>query len=220
MRTWQDPGFVTSVNELSVPKLLDRLLEGVARAEGGNLPGRDPHLLAGLGVPALPGLALLDGELSEACDLDLLATLKRLGHHLLEGFEVLLCLALWHPSFLCDSLDEFLLLHGRSFLWSSSAPWRACLVCLLPVYTRAGIPCHPLTPGGFGETEIVGVYRERCTTFGTSTSQRRLGRMIHAPKHCCSRCSMLIGPILFAAPKRGVNSEREQCRSSLGRRLW
>src|SRR5918995_2849543 len=62
LRTWQVPGFVTSVNEPSVPQLLDRLLEGVARAEGGNPPGRDPHLLAGLGVPALPGLALLNGE--------------------------------------------------------------------------------------------------------------------------------------------------------------
>jgi hypothetical protein len=30
---------------------------------------------------------------------------------------VLLSLALGHPSFLCDPLDEFLLLHGRSFLW-------------------------------------------------------------------------------------------------------
>src|SRR5918994_7739202 len=157
---------------------LDRLFEGVARAEGGNLPGRDPHLLAGLGVPALPGLALLDGELSEACDLDLLASLKRLGHYLLEGLEVLLCLAHGHPSFLCDPLDEFLLFHDRSFQWSSSASWRACLVCFLPVYTRAGIPCHPLTPGGFGETEIVGVYRERCTTFGTASSGRRPGRLI------------------------------------------
>src|ERR687897_3660969 len=178
MRTWQDPGFVTSVNELSVPKLLDRLLEGVARAEGRNLPGRDPHLLAGLGVPALPGLALLDGELSEACDLDLLATLKRLGHYLLEGLEVLLCLAHGHPSFLCDPLDEFLLFHGRSFLWSSSAPWRACLVCLLPVYTRAGIPCHPLTPGGFGGTDVVGAWWRIYTTFGTASSGRRPGRLI------------------------------------------
>jgi hypothetical protein len=38
---------------------------------------------------------------------------------------VLLGLALCHPSFLGDPLDEFLLLHGYSFLWSSSAPWRA-----------------------------------------------------------------------------------------------
>src|SRR5918995_4214206 len=195
---------------------LDRLFEGVARAEGGNLLGRDLHLLAGLGIPAFPGLTLLDRELPEACDLDLLASPERFGHYLLEGLEVLLGLALGRTGLLGDPLDEFLLLHGRSFLWSSSASWRACLVCLLPVYTRAGIPCHPLTPGGFGETEIVGVYRERCTTFGTSTSQSRLGRMIHTPKHCCSRCSMLIGPILSAAPKRGVNSGKEQCRSALG----
>src|SRR5918994_2857391 len=164
---------------LPVRKALDSLLEGVACAEGGYLLGGDLHLLTSLRVPALPGLTLPHGELAEACDLDLLASLERFGHYLLEGLEVLLGLALGHPSFLGDPLDEFLLFHGRSFLWSSSAPWRACLVCLLPVYTRAGIPCHPLTPGGFGETEIVGVYRERCTTFGTSTSQSRLGRMIH-----------------------------------------
>src|ERR687894_333804 len=100
MRTWQPPGFVTSVNETSVPQLLDRFFEGIARAEGGYLLGGDLHLLAGLGIPALPGLALLNGELPEACDLDLLAALKRLGHHLFEGLEVLLCLALGHPGFL------------------------------------------------------------------------------------------------------------------------
>src|SRR5215211_1060048 len=91
LRTWQGPGFVTSVNEPSVPQLLERLLEGVARAEGGNLLGRDLHLLAGLGVSALHGL------------------------------EVLLGLALGHRGLLGDPLDELLLLHGYSFLWSSSA---------------------------------------------------------------------------------------------------
>src|SRR5687767_9950634 len=56
-----------------VRKALDRFFEGVARAEGGNLLGCDLHLLTRLGVPALPGLTLLDGELPEARDLDLLA---------------------------------------------------------------------------------------------------------------------------------------------------
>src|ERR687889_2535336 len=115
MRTWQDPGFVTSVNELSVPQLLDRLLEGVARAEGGNLLGGDLHLLTSLRIPALPGLTLPHGELPEACDLDLLASLERFGHYLLEGLEVLLGLALGRTGLLGDPLDE-LLLHGRSFL--------------------------------------------------------------------------------------------------------
>src|SRR3954471_16397489 len=88
-----------------VRRLLDCLFEDVARAEGGNLLGRDLHLLAGLGISALSCLALLDGELSEAGDPDLLAGLQRLGHYLLEGLEVLLCLALGHTSLLCDPLD-------------------------------------------------------------------------------------------------------------------
>src|SRR5918993_603724 len=124
--------------KLLVRKLLDRFFEGVARAEGRNLLGRDLHLLAGLGVPALPGLTLLDGELPEACDLDLLASLERFGHYLLESLEVLLGLALGQPSFLGDPLDEFPLLHCCSFLWSSSASRRACFTCLLSRYTRAG----------------------------------------------------------------------------------
>jgi hypothetical protein len=66
-----------------------------------------------------------------------------------------------------------------------------------------GTPCHPLAAGGFSGTEVVGVYSERCTTFGTSTSGRRLGRVIQAPKHCFSRCWMLIGPKLSATPKGG-----------------
>src|SRR5215207_2458260 len=165
-----------SVKETPIREALDRLFEGVARAEGGNLLGRDLHLLAGLGIPALPSLTLPHGELPEACDLDLLASLERFGHYLLESLEVLLSLALGHPSFLGDPLDEFLLLHCCSFLWSPSAPWQACLVCLLPVYTGFGTTCHPLAPGGFSGTDVVGVYSERCTTFGTSTSQRRLGR--------------------------------------------
>src|ERR687898_1433644 len=122
--------------EPSVRELLDRLLEGVARAEGRHLLGRDLHFLAGLRVPSLPGLALLDGELPEARDLDLLAGLERLGHHLFEGLEVPLSLALWHVGPLCDPLDQFLLLHCCSFLWSSSASWRACFSCLLSRYTR------------------------------------------------------------------------------------
>src|SRR5215218_2596888 len=131
LRTWQGAGFViASVNEIPYPTALDCLLEGVARAEGGNLLGRDLHLLAGLGISALPGLTLLNGELPEARDLDLLAGLERLGHYLLEGLEVPLCLALGHIGLLGDPLDELLLLHGYSFLWSSSAPWRACLGCL------------------------------------------------------------------------------------------
>src|SRR5215203_1305043 len=95
-------------------KPLDRLLEGVACAEGGDLLGRDLHLLAHLGIPALPGLTLPIGELPEARYLYLLASLERFGHHYPEGLEVLLGLALGHSSFLCDPLDEFFLLHDCS----------------------------------------------------------------------------------------------------------
>src|SRR5215210_3967077 len=104
IRTWQGPScfVIASIKEASCPKLLDRLLEGVARAEGGNLLGSDLHLLAGLGISAFPSLALLNGELPEARDLDLLTPLEGLGHYLLE---VLLCLALGHIGLLGDPLD-------------------------------------------------------------------------------------------------------------------
>src|SRR5829696_4485000 len=80
LRTWQGSCFA-SVKETPIREALDRLLEGVAGAEGGNLRSRDLHLLAGLGVPALPSLTLPNGELPEACDLDLLASFERLGHY-------------------------------------------------------------------------------------------------------------------------------------------
>src|SRR5215217_6753768 len=106
LRTWQGPDTIASVK-----KLLDRLFEGVARAEGRNLLRRNLHLLAGLGVSPFPGLALPHRELAEARDLNLLATLECLGHYLLEGLEVLLGIALGYPSLLGDPLDK-LLLHG------------------------------------------------------------------------------------------------------------
>jgi hypothetical protein len=69
--TWQWPGFaIASVKETPIRKTLDRFFEDVARAEGGNLLGRDLHLLAGLGVSSLPCLALPHGELPEARDLE------------------------------------------------------------------------------------------------------------------------------------------------------
>src|SRR5919112_6283370 len=147
MRTWQGPGFViASVKEAPVRNVLDRLLEGIARAEGGNLLGRDLHLLASLRVPALPSLTLPHGELPEACDLDLLASLERFGHYLLECLEVLLCLALGHPSFLCDPLDEFLLLQGRSFLWSSSVSWQPNWVAYFRFIRDSESLATPLLP--------------------------------------------------------------------------
>src|SRR5215210_5038183 len=106
MRTWQGRGFVlASVKEIPVRRLLDCLFESVARAEGGNLLGRDLHLLPGLGIPSFPSLVLLDRELPETRDLNLLAALERFGHHLFEGLEVLLSLTLGHVCLLCDPLD-------------------------------------------------------------------------------------------------------------------
>src|SRR5687767_3541910 len=104
LRTWQASCFA-SMKETPIRGALDRLLEGIARAEGGNLLGRDLHLLAGLRVSALPGLALLHGELPEARDLYILASLERLGHYLLECLEVLLSLALGNVGLLCDPFD-------------------------------------------------------------------------------------------------------------------
>src|SRR5215217_4390144 len=104
LRTWQGSCFA-SMKETPIRGALDRLFEGVARAEGGDFLGRDLHLLAGLGVSALPCLTLLDGELPEAGYLDLLAGLERFGHYILEGLEVLLCLALGNVGLLCDPLD-------------------------------------------------------------------------------------------------------------------
>jgi hypothetical protein len=46
--------------------VLDDLLEPFAGAEGGYLRRRDPHLLLGLRVDALPGLLLANVELPEA----------------------------------------------------------------------------------------------------------------------------------------------------------
>src|SRR5829696_5347451 len=144
MRTWQDPGLVIASGKRTlVRNLLDRLLEGVARAEGGDLLGRDLHLLAGLGVSALPGLALLDGELPEAHDLDLLARFERLGHDLLEGREVPLGFAGWHIGHLGDPLDELLLLHGCPFLRSPSAYCRPYSCCLRSSLYGSGGPVPP-----------------------------------------------------------------------------
>src|SRR5918995_6591858 len=152
MRTWQGPGLViASGKRIPCTNLLDRFLKGVARAEGGNPRSRDLYLLAGLGIPAFPGLTLPNRELPEARDLYLLARLERLGHNLLEGLEVLLGLALGHPSFLCDPLDEFLLLHGCSFLWSPLASSRACLVCLLPVIRDSQSLAIPWLPADLAE---------------------------------------------------------------------
>src|SRR5215211_8596720 len=180
LRTWQASRFA-SMKGTSIREALDRLFEGVARAEGGNLLGRDLHLLSGLGVPALPGLALLYGELPEARDLDLLASLERFGHYLLEGLEVLLSLALGHPSLLCDPFDELLLLHGYSFLWSSSASRRAYLGCLPSCLYGSMSPCHPLAPGGFSGTDVVGAFSGRCPHIWYYLLGKAISRVIPSP---------------------------------------
>src|SRR5688500_1266637 len=93
---------------------VDRLFEDVARAEGGDRLGRDLHLLPGLRVPALPGLALLDIELAEARDLDLLTILESRGDHVLDRLDVALGLAFRAIGLFGYPLDKLRLVHGCS----------------------------------------------------------------------------------------------------------
>src|SRR3712207_5777241 len=159
-----------------VRKLLDCLFKGVARAEGGNPLSRDLYLLTGLGVPALPGLALSHGELPEARNPDLLAALECFGHHSLESLEVLVCLARGHLGLFGDPLDELRFVHEYSFLPPSCAHWRACWGCLPPVCTGVGAACHPCICRRFRATDNVGVCCGTCTTFSTRASGRRMNR--------------------------------------------
>src|SRR5919112_1973046 len=74
--TGKDPG-----------SLLDLVLERVASGELGNLGCWYVDPLLGLRVDTLPGVALLNVELAEACDLDLLAFLEAVRHDLGERVE-------------------------------------------------------------------------------------------------------------------------------------
>jgi hypothetical protein len=67
---------------------------------------------------------------------------------------VLLSLALGRTGLLGDPLDEFLLLHGRSFHWSSSASWRAYLGCLLPVIRDSESLAIPSLPADLAEQKL------------------------------------------------------------------
>src|SRR5215216_6746060 len=151
LRTWHGTPIIASVKKTPLRKLLDRFFKGVACAEGRDLLGRNLHLLSGLGIPALPGLALPHGELPEARNLNLFTALERFGHYLLEGLEVPLGLALGDPGLLRDPLDELLLLHGCSFLRSSSASWPACLGCLPSVIREPEPHSIPSFAAGLAE---------------------------------------------------------------------
>src|SRR3954466_10251335 len=95
---------------------LDGPLKGVARAECGYFPSRDPHLLPRLWVPALTGLLLPNVELPKAHDLDLVPAFERIGHDLLEGIEVPLGLALRCVGLLSERLDQLCFVHRCSSL--------------------------------------------------------------------------------------------------------
>ena len=156
LRTWQGAGTAASVKrapshgtaalQTPVRRPLDGPLEGVARAEGRDLLGRDLHLLAGLGVPALPGLALAHGELPEAHDPDLFSALERLRDDLLENPEVPLGLALGHASLLGDLLDELRLVHGLPYLPPTFRSAAASLGFLTPRLYGKGRRFPPPTP--------------------------------------------------------------------------
>src|ERR687885_979582 len=88
------PGTMTALNSL---------LEGVARAKGRNLGGRDPHLFFGLRVDPLPSLALSDVELAEARDLDLVPSFERFRYGPHEGLQVPLRFALRRTDLLCQA---------------------------------------------------------------------------------------------------------------------
>ena len=79
--------------------------------------------------------------------------------------------------------------------------------CLLPVYTGAGITCHPIAPSGFSGTDVVGVWARRYTTFGGGiTPTVRLPEDV-VPKYDRSRCSLLTGPTISTALRKGVAAE-------------
>src|SRR5919107_1869588 len=151
------PGKVPVSSPPQSRKSLDRLFEGAARAEGGNLLGRDLHFLAGLGIPPLPGLALLDGELPEARDLHLLAGLQRLDDDLLEGREVPLGLGGGHVGLLGDPLDELLLLHGYSLSTADFGFPTALLVLLTFLFIReSGSLTIPLRLADLADRTLLG----------------------------------------------------------------
>src|SRR5215217_1147077 len=96
--------------------VLDGLLEPFAGAKGGYLRRRDPHLLLGLRVDALPGLLLANVELPKAGDLNFFPAPKRLGYDLLTGVHIPLSLAPGRVGPFGYLLDKLSLIHVvRSF---------------------------------------------------------------------------------------------------------
>src|SRR5215218_1761805 len=92
-------------------RLLDLVLQRVARGELRHFGCWYVDPLLGLRVYPLPGVALLDVELAEASDLDLITLLELRLHHVGEGLEELLGLVLRAVGLVGDLLDQLRLVH-------------------------------------------------------------------------------------------------------------
>jgi hypothetical protein len=154
--------------KICVPKLLDGLLEGVARAEGRNPRSCNLHLLACLEIPSLPGSALPHGDLPKPA---ILTSSVSLSVSVTTRSKASKCL--WAS--LVGTSASWAILSISSVLsmvfpfWFRLSLSGGPLGLLNPVCKRRGTASHPWLVAGFGGTDPMGVWRGRYTTSGTST---------------------------------------------------
>src|SRR5690242_15193291 len=87
--------------------LVDEVLQFLARLEIGDALGRHVHLVAGLRVAALAGLALAKAETAEAAQLDLLTAFESLDDALEHGVDDHLTVLLGEVRYARDFFDQF-----------------------------------------------------------------------------------------------------------------
>src|SRR5690606_19115082 len=106
--------------------LLDRVLEALARTEGGAGRRPDPDLGARARVPPGPSLALTGFERAEPRDLDLVASLERVRDDAVarveEGVDRALGISLREVRLVRQALDQFGLVHGVAPRWGKVGP--------------------------------------------------------------------------------------------------